>query len=48
MRHKRWIPLVLIWLGVIWLVQMGVAQSGGGHGVWIIGKRMLPGRVVCG
>lgn len=40
MRRKRWIPLVLIWLGIIWLVQMGVAQAGGAHGVWVVGKRM--------
>ncbi|GIV16136.1 MAG: hypothetical protein KatS3mg022_1571 [Armatimonadota bacterium] len=40
MRRKRWVPLVLIWLGVIWLVQMSMAQAGGHHGVWIIGKRM--------
>lgn len=40
MRRKRWIPLVLIWLGIIWLVQTGVAQAGGAHGVWVIGKRI--------
>lgn len=28
---------MLIWLGVIWLAQMGAAQAGG-HGVWIVGK----------
>ncbi len=39
---------MLIWLGVIWLVQMGVAQSGGGHGVWIIGKRMYLGVLSAG
>ena len=40
MRRKRWVPLVLIWLGVIWLAQMGMAQAGGHHGVWIMGKRV--------
>lgn len=33
MRRKRWVPLVLIWLGVIWLVQISMAQAGGHHGV---------------
>lgn len=39
---------MLIWLGVIWLVQMGVAQAGSAHGVWIVGKRMELGVLSAG
>lgn len=51
MGRKRWMPLVLLWLGVIWLLQVGLAQVGDSRGVWIVGKRMdlgvlSPGEVV--
>jgi len=39
---------VLIWLGVTWLVQMSMAQAGGYHGVWVVGKRQDMGVLTSG
>ncbi|MCS7310572.1 MAG: hypothetical protein NZ741_10150 [Armatimonadetes bacterium] len=48
MQSKRWIPLVLLWLGVLWLLQLGMAQVGNGRGVWIVGRRVELGALPAG
>ena len=48
MRPRRWIPLVLIWVGILLLVQGGVSQGSGGTGVVVLGQRRDLGVLTAG
>ncbi|MCL6476664.1 MAG: hypothetical protein K6U75_16660, partial [Firmicutes bacterium] len=48
MRPRRWIPLVLIWTGVLLLAQGSVSQWSGGTGVLVLGQRRDLGVLAAG
>lgn len=38
-KKSRYLPLVLLWVGILWLIQSSLSLSAGAHGVWISPRR---------
>ena len=34
-KRKQYLPLTLLWVGVLWLIQSSLSLCAGAHGVWI-------------
>ncbi len=48
MRRKRWLPLMVIWLGVLWLLQSMVSLTADEHGMLVTPQRVDLGSIPAG
>lgn len=39
-RKNRYLPLILLWVGLLWLIQGSLSVGAGTHGIWVYPRQV--------